>query len=185
MATSVLKLQGLPALSAGSRPVSGGKPKCFKFSQSLRSRSLAAKRHVTKQILPVVCEAAGSSVAGKEDANWVPVIPIGGAKGQRRLVRQDGETILLPRYRNEIYAIENSSPADPKTGQGREWYPKNQVLRDFTKSLRDTEGYSVTHTTADQSYSTPDKAGPAIWDVVGLGQAMVSLHHFAEFRSSF
>ena len=182
MATSVLKLQGLPALSAGSRAVSGGKPRCLKLSQSLRSRSLAAKKNARKQILPVVCEAAGTSVAGKQDANWVPVIPISGAlsKGERRLVRQDGETIMLPRYRNEIYAIENSSPADPKTGQGREWYPKNQVLRDFTKSLRDTEGYSVTHTTADQSYSTPDKAGPAIWDVVGLGQAMVSFHHFAE-----
>ena len=119
MATSVLKLQGLPALSAGPRAVSGAKPRCIKLSQSLRSRSIAAKGNATKRISPVVCEAVGTYVAGKQDGNWIPVIPIEALpKGERRLVRQDGETILLLWYRNEIYAIENSSPAEGAYAEG-------------------------------------------------------------------
>ena len=118
MATSILKLQGLPALSAGPMALSGATPRCAKFTHSFKSRSIAANRSVTKQISPVVCEAR-TSVAGKQDANWVPVIPIEALpKGERRLVRQDGETILLLWYRNEIYAIENSSPAEGAYAEG-------------------------------------------------------------------
>ena len=38
-------------------------------------------------------------------------------------------------------------------------------------------------TTADQPYGIPDKPVPAVWDVVGLGQAMVSLLNFLDFES--
>ena len=119
MATSVLRLQGLSALSAGPRAVSGAKPRCIKLSQALRSCSTAAKGNVTKQTSRVVCQAVGTSVAGKQDANWIPVIPMEALpKGERRLVRQDGETILLLWYRNEIYAIENCSPAEGAYAEG-------------------------------------------------------------------
>lgn len=106
------------------------------------------------------------------EANWVPVIPMEALpKGERRLVKQGGDTILLLWYRNEIFAIENSSPAegayaegflnakltqdgcivcpstsstfDLKSGAIKEWYPNNAVLRFLTKPLRSMVTYPV------------------------------------------
>eukprot|EP00850_Spirogloea_muscicola_P013832 SM000096S24861 [mRNA] locus=s96:182665:183968:- [translate_table: standard] len=116
---------------------------------------------------PSVAEAATG-----ESANWVPVIPVEALpRGERRLVRQDGETILLLWYRDQIYALENTSPAegaysegfinakltqdgaivcpttgttyDLKTGAIREWYPTNPVLRVLTRPLREVDTYPV------------------------------------------
>lgn len=113
-----------------------------------------------------------SATAEISSQNWVPVIPLDALpRGERRLVLQDGQTILLLWYRNEIYAIENNSPAegayaegflnakltqdgciicpstdstyDLKTGRTVEWYPKNPVLRILTKPLRDLAVYPV------------------------------------------
>ncbi|CAI5976145.1 unnamed protein product [Closterium sp. NIES-65] len=126
------------------------------------------------QFRSVVCAAAGTEVtaAAASTDNWVPVIPMEALpKGERRLIRQDGQEILLFWYRNEIYAVENISPAegaysegflnarftqdgcivcpstdttfDLKTGEIKEWYPKNPVLRALTKPLRQLEVFPV------------------------------------------
>lgn len=39
-------------------------------------------------------------------------------KGERRLIIQDGETILLLWYKDEIFAIENKSPAEGAYTEG-------------------------------------------------------------------
>lgn len=104
--------------------------------------------------------------------NWVPVVPLSALpKGERRVILQDGEAVLLMWYKDEIYAIENRSPAegaysegllnarltqdgciicpstdstfDLNTGEVKEWYPKNPVLRVLTPSLRNLFVYSV------------------------------------------
>ena len=80
------------------------------------------------------------------------------------MIVQDGEEILLLWYKDEVFAIENRSPAegaytegllnakltqdgcivcpstdstfDLRTGEIKEWYPKNPVLRALTPVLR-------------------------------------------------
>lgn len=118
-----------------------------------------------------VSQEAGPS-ASRGRGNWVPVIPLNALpRGERRLIRQDGETVLLLWYKNDIYAIENQSPAegayteglinarltpdgfvicpstestyDLKTGKVRDWMPSNPVLRVLTPSLRDLVTYPV------------------------------------------
>ncbi|KAL6327494.1 hypothetical protein AAG906_021569 [Vitis piasezkii] len=95
----------------------------------------------------------------------VPVVPLSALpKGERRVIIQDGETILLLWYKDQVYAIENQSPAegaysegllnakltqdgcivcpttdstfDLQTGEIKDWYPKNPVLRVLTPALR-------------------------------------------------
>jgi len=102
----------------------------------------------------------------------VPVVPLSALpKGERRVVIQDDETILLLWYKNDVFAIENRSPAegaysegllnarltqdgcivcpstdstfDLRTGEIREWYPKNPVLRVLTPALRKLFVYPV------------------------------------------
>ncbi|KAK2658750.1 hypothetical protein Ddye_005283 [Dipteronia dyeriana] len=124
------------------------------------------------------CKAAEVSVTEEPSAsggggkNWVPVVPLGALpKGERRVIIQDGETILLLWYKNEVFAIENRSPAegayteglinakltkegcivcpttdstfDLRTGAIKEWYPKNPVLRALTPALRTLFVYPV------------------------------------------
>lgn len=92
-------------------------------------------------------------------------------KGERRVIIQDDEVILLLWYKDEIFAIENRSPAegaysegllnakltqdgcivcpstdstfDLKTGDVKDWYPKNPVLRALTPVLRKLYIYPV------------------------------------------
>ncbi|KAI4388849.1 hypothetical protein MLD38_001142 [Melastoma candidum] len=100
-----------------------------------------------------------------DGVNWVPVVPLSALpKGERRVIIQDGETILLLWYKDELFAIENRSPAegaytegllnakltqdgcivclttdstfDLRSGAIKEWYPKNPVLRALTPALR-------------------------------------------------
>lgn len=104
--------------------------------------------------------------------NWVPVVPLSALpKGERRVIIQDGETILLLWYKDDVFAIENRSPAegaytegllnakltqdgcivcpttdstyDLRTGAVKDWYPKNPVLRTLTPSLRTLYIYPV------------------------------------------
>lgn len=109
--------------------------------------------------------AGESSSAGSSGGrNWVPVVPLAALpKGERRVIIQEGETILLLWYKDEVFAIENRSPAegaysegllnakltqdgcivcpttdstfDLRTGAVKEWYPKNPVLRALTPPL--------------------------------------------------
>lgn len=103
---------------------------------------------------------------------WVPVVPLAALpRGERRVIIQDEETILLLWYKDEVFAIENRSPAegayseglinakltqdgcivcpstdstfDLRTGETKEWYPKNPVLRVLTPALRSLFVYPV------------------------------------------
>ncbi|XP_042430985.1 uncharacterized protein LOC122017432 [Zingiber officinale] len=104
--------------------------------------------------------------------NWFPVVPLSALpKGERRVVIQDNETILLLWYKDQVFAIENRSPAEGaysegllnakltqdgciicpttdstfnlQTGDIKEWYPKNPVLRVLTPALRKLFVYPV------------------------------------------
>lgn len=51
--------------------------------------------------------------------NWVPVVPLTALpKGERRVIIQDGDTILLLWYKDQVYAIENRSPAEGAYTEG-------------------------------------------------------------------
>ncbi|KAF8404295.1 hypothetical protein HHK36_009177 [Tetracentron sinense] len=139
---------------------------------------LAISRRISKNSRKIVCEAAEVSVAEESPAssgdgkNWVPVVPLAALpRGERRVIIQDGETILLLWYKDEVFAIENRSPAegaysegllnakltqdgcivcpttdstfDLRTGAMKEWYPKNPVLRILTPALRTLFIYPV------------------------------------------
>ncbi|CAK7327879.1 unnamed protein product [Dovyalis caffra] len=124
----------------------------------------------------IVCKATEVSVTEESPSsggeNWVPVVPLAALpKGERRVIIQDGENILLLWYKDQVYAIENRSPAegaytegllnakltqdgcivcpttdstfDLRTGAIKEWYPKNPVLRALTPALRTLFVYPV------------------------------------------
>ncbi|KAI5063813.1 hypothetical protein GOP47_0020483 [Adiantum capillus-veneris] len=107
-----------------------------------------------------------------EGMSWAAVIPVSALpKGERRLVRQDDQDVLLLWYKGEVVAIENTSPAegaysegfvnakltqdgcivcpstestfDLKTGEIKEWFPSNPVLRLLTPPLRKLTTYPV------------------------------------------
>ncbi|KAF6159689.1 hypothetical protein GIB67_029947 [Kingdonia uniflora] len=120
-----------------------------------------------------VCKASEVAVAEESPVKkWVPVVPLSALpKGERRVIIQDGETILLLWYKDGVYAIENRSPAegaysegllnakltqdgcivcpstdstfDLRTGAIKDWYPKNPVLRILTPALRGLFIYPV------------------------------------------
>ncbi|KAJ3671580.1 hypothetical protein LUZ60_007659 [Juncus effusus] len=106
------------------------------------------------------------------ESNWVPVVPLSALpKGERRVIVQDGEMVLLLWYKDQVFAIENRSPAegaysegllnakltqdgciicpttdstfDLRTGEIKEWYPNNPVLRILTPALRKLFVYPV------------------------------------------
>uniref|UniRef100_A5BKA0 Rieske-like [2Fe-2S] domain-containing protein n=1 Tax=Vitis vinifera TaxID=29760 RepID=A5BKA0_VITVI len=72
----------------------------------------------------ITCKATEVSVAEESSAagdgeNWVPVVPLSALpKGERRVIIQDGETILLLWYKDQVYAIENRSPAEGAYSEG-------------------------------------------------------------------
>ncbi|CAI7898678.1 unnamed protein product [Closterium sp. NIES-53] len=104
-------LTGAPTtrLSPSRASVSNGVSLCSFQVTSVQSQSRA-----------IVCSAAGAEVTSAASTdNWVPVIPMEALpKGERRLIRQDGQEILLFWYRNEIYAVENVSPAEGAYSEG-------------------------------------------------------------------
>lgn len=56
---------------------------------------------------------------GSSGENWIPVVPLSALpKGERRVIVQDGETVLLLWYKNQVYAIENRSPAEGAYSEG-------------------------------------------------------------------
>ncbi|BBM97623.1 hypothetical protein MPTK1_1g07060 [Marchantia polymorpha subsp. ruderalis] len=148
-------------------------------SGGFRSGAGARKR----SCVSVECSAAGEasstttsssspSPPPADGGSWVPVIPTSALpRGERRLVRQDGENVLLLWYKDDVYAVENTSPAegaysegmfnakltpdgcivcpstestfDLKTGEIKEWYPTNPVLALLTKPTRILDVYPV------------------------------------------
>ncbi|GAQ82404.1 hypothetical protein KFL_001100180 [Klebsormidium nitens] len=132
---------------------------------------LQSRQGETAQTVRATADTASQASTAQEE-NWVPVLPITALpRGARRLVRQDGELILLLWYKSEICAIESRSPAegaysegfsnakltqeggivcpgtdtvyDLKTGEIKEWYPKNPVLRFLTSPTRNLITYPV------------------------------------------
>ncbi|KAI6691308.1 hypothetical protein NL676_028136 [Syzygium grande] len=160
---------------------------CSRASACLRAR--AALRPSRPRTPPgggrgaVSCKATEVSLADNEPSpsssppssssdNWVPVVPLTALpRGERRVIIQDGETILLLWYQNQVFAIENRSPAegaysegllnakltqdgcivcpttdstfDLRSGAIKDWYPKNPVLRVLTPALRTLFVYPV------------------------------------------
>ncbi|XP_058778359.1 uncharacterized protein LOC131652515 [Vicia villosa] len=124
--------------------------------------------------LTTTCKATQVSLTEESSpsGNWVPVVPVSALpRGERRVIIQEGETILLLWYKDQIFAIENRSPAegayseglknakltqdgcivcpttdstfDLRTGEIKEWYPNNPVLRVLTPALRSLFVYPV------------------------------------------
>ncbi|EEF34358.1 oxidoreductase, putative [Ricinus communis] len=123
----------------------------------------------------ISCKAAEVSVSEQSPSsgeNWVPVVPLAALpRGERRVIIQDGETILLLWYKDQVFAIENRSPAegaysegllnakltqdgcivcpttdstfDLRNGAIKDWYPKNPVLRALTPPLRALYVYPI------------------------------------------
>ncbi|XP_048332306.1 uncharacterized protein LOC112490628 isoform X2 [Ziziphus jujuba] len=101
-------------------------------------------------------ESSPSGGGGGGGENWVPVVPLAALpRGERRVIIQDGQEILLLWYKDRVYAIENRSPAEgayteglinaklTQSGAIKEWYPKNPVLRVLTPALRSLFVYPV------------------------------------------
>lgn len=89
-------------------------------------------------------EPSSSSPSGSSRENWVPVVPLSALpRGERRVIIQDGETILLLWYKDEVFAIENRSPAEgaytegllnAKLTQVTSNFPHRNSLRRFSAS---------------------------------------------------
>ncbi|CAA0837671.1 Rieske (2Fe-2S) domain-containing protein [Striga hermonthica] len=121
---------------------------------------------------PSSSSSAAAPAVGDKGKSWVPVVPLAALpKGERRVIIQDGETVLLLWYKDDVFAIENRSPAegaysegllnakltqdgcivcpttdstfDLRTGDIKVWYPKNPVLRALTPPLRTLFVYPV------------------------------------------
>ncbi|KAL8121087.1 uncharacterized protein LOC141725036 [Apium graveolens] len=158
----------LPAfISATSR-------NCKKISNKLylTSRTQSKKSVVCQATQVSVSEDSGGSSVSDDGKNWIPVVPLAALpKGERRVIIQNDESILLLWYKDQVLAIENRSPAegaytegllnakltqdgcivcpstdstfDLRTGAVRDWYPKNPVLRALTPILRTLYVYPV------------------------------------------
>ncbi|KAJ7554217.1 hypothetical protein O6H91_06G131200 [Diphasiastrum complanatum] len=142
--------------------------KCNAGDVSVTETETESETGNTAAPAPPLPESASDAAA----ANWIPVIPASALpRGERRLIRQNDETILLLWYKDEVFAIENTSPAegayseglvnarltadgcvvcpstdstfDLKTGEIKEWYPTNPVLRFLTKPVRELDVYPV------------------------------------------
>ncbi|PIN22338.1 hypothetical protein CDL12_04938 [Handroanthus impetiginosus] len=145
------------------------------------------------------------SVAAEDGKNWVPVVPLAALpKGERRVIIQDGETILLLWYKDDVFAIENRSPAegaysegllnakltqdgcivcpttdstfDLRTGDIKEWYPNNPVLRALTPPLRTLFVYPV-KTDGENIYISMSRSfqSDAATEIVFSGKAQPGL----------
>lgn len=62
---------------------------------------------------------AAEGAGGSGGASWVPVVPLAALpRGERRVIVQDGEEILLLWYKDQVFAIENRSPAEGAYTEG-------------------------------------------------------------------
>lgn len=111
----------------------------------------------------IVCEATQVSVAeesspANDGRNWVPVVPLSALpKGERRVIIQDGETILLLWYKDDVFAIENRSPAEGAYTEGLLNAKLTQVPN-FTITLSLSSLYI--HTLIQYSMATPGQEEP-------------------------
>ncbi|KAL3638650.1 hypothetical protein CASFOL_016557 [Castilleja foliolosa] len=173
MATSATKFTIAGLFSASPSPRLHKPPQHQLLSSFKIPLTLSHTRvRVTKCQATEVSPPSSSSAAAGDGKNWVPVVPLSALpKGERRVIIQDGETVLLLWYKDSVLAIENRSPAegaysegllnakltqdgcivcpstdstfDLQTGEIKEWYPKNPVLRALTPPLRTLFVYPV------------------------------------------
>ncbi|KAF2594488.1 hypothetical protein F2Q70_00045270 [Brassica cretica] len=145
----------------------------YRLNQNSKQRTGGIVRCEATEVSPSSSSSSSSSSSvASPGRNWVPVVPLSALpKGERRVIIQDDETILLLWYKNDVFAIENRSPAegaysegllnakltqdgcivcpatdstfDLRTGEIKEWYPKNPVLRVLTPALRKLFVYPV------------------------------------------
>ncbi|KAL3702034.1 hypothetical protein R1sor_020056 [Riccia sorocarpa] len=137
-----------------------------------RKRSLCVECSASGEASATTSSASAPSASSEPGGPWIPVIPTAALpKGERRLIRQDGENVLLLWYKDDVYALENNSPAegaysegmfnakltaegcivcpstesqfDLKTGEIKDWYPTNPILAFLTKPTRILDVYPV------------------------------------------
>lgn len=182
----------------GQPPLTTIKPPSFFKPKRLLSISRKATDVSSSS---VQAEEASSAAAPKDNTeNWVPVVPLAALpKGERRVIMQDGEIILLLWYKDEVFAIENRSPAegaytegllnakltqdgcivcpttdstfDLRTGAIKEWYPNNPVLRVLTPALRNLFVYPVKVEGENIYISLKGGASDASAEIVFSGKA--------------
>ncbi|XWS16850.1 hypothetical protein CRYUN_Cryun33cG0016000 [Craigia yunnanensis] len=88
------------------------------FTYRFADRQFGSSRITCKasEISSVSEESAASGGGGE---NWVPMVPLASLpKGERRVIIQDRETVLLLWYKGEIFAIEDRSPAEGAYTEG-------------------------------------------------------------------
>lgn len=71
--------------------------------------------------LTTYCKATQLSISEESSSsgNWVPVVPVSALpKGERRVIIQEGDSILLLWYKDKVFAIENRSPAEGAYSEG-------------------------------------------------------------------
>ncbi|KAL3845697.1 hypothetical protein ACJIZ3_003100 [Penstemon smallii] len=176
MATASPKLTTTNLFSAAPSPSRRHKPPLhYHFPTTIiptyKIQFLTTKCKAT-DVSPSSVSKEEPEASASDGKNWVPVVPLAALpKGERRVIIQDGETILLLWYKNDVFAIENRSPAegayseglinakltqdgcivcpttdstfDLRTGDIKEWYPKNPILRALTPPLRTLFTYPV------------------------------------------
>ncbi|XP_074377493.1 uncharacterized protein LOC141719016 [Apium graveolens] len=88
--------------------------KKISYQLNIRSRSQSKKKLVWQATQVSVSEdSGGSSVSDDGGKNWIMVVPLAALpKGERRVLIQNDESILLLWYKDEVLAIENRSPAE-------------------------------------------------------------------------
>ncbi|KAL8171449.1 hypothetical protein V2J09_023253 [Rumex salicifolius] len=186
-------------------PVSSPPSLIHYYSPFAASPSLSSRRTFVCKATDIspVAEESSASGGGGDGRNWIPVVPLSALpKGERRVIVQNGETILLLWYKDEVLAIENRSPAegaytegllnakltqdgcivcpttdstyDLRTGQVKEWYPNNPVLRALTPSLRSLFVYSV-KTDGENIYISMGGAENVETEIVFSGRAQPGL----------
>ncbi|XP_056855923.1 uncharacterized protein LOC130505346, partial [Raphanus sativus] len=90
----------------------------YRLNQNSKQRSVGIVRCEATEVSPPSSSSSSSSVASP-GRNWVPVVPLSALpKGERRVIIQDDETILLLWYKNDVFAIENRSPAEGAYSEG-------------------------------------------------------------------
>ncbi|GFZ09741.1 rieske (2Fe-2S) domain-containing protein [Actinidia rufa] len=119
MAVAAAKLTS-GVLSVPSPPRHLKPPPPPSLLQMSRISSASGKPLRIISVRKMVCNAAEvSSLTEASDKNWVPVVPMAALpRGERRVIIQDGETILLLWYKDEVFAIENRSPAEGAYTEG-------------------------------------------------------------------
>lgn len=127
---SELPLSLLTFISATSR-------NCKKISNKLYISSTPQRKNEHAQ---VVCQAtqvsvtedSGGSSVSDDGKNWIPVVPLAALpKGERRVIIQNDESILLLWYKDQVLAIENRSPAEGAYTEGLLNAKLTQVSKPF------------------------------------------------------